>query len=456
MNAHVLKSESDEEKHERNKKFLLRNTGFSLVNYLNGGFLSLLAILLNISSITYWNLVILIGSGVIITLVFMLIILKRTKISPMFSSLVLFGQYFFFLFIYAYWVIALNEARFIALFVIVISVIFLVIAANFSQAIMVVLVLSAVHVGATLFGIFKLGQQSSLKVDLFMTGCFLLCGIIISFVTGRFADQRKGLKEAKNKTDEANMQLWGEMQLARRIQTVLLPDEPAIKGFEIATYMLPAADVGGDYYDIINVENRDWIVIGDVSGHGVSAGLIMMIVQTAIKMALAQNPTIDPSSLLSLINKTISQDIKKISEDKYMTITVLALHDNGRFFFSGLHQDIIIYRAIEKSVEAVETDGVWLGILPEISDFLNDYPVSLELNDIMLVFTDGITEAWHKDSIPGERDSATEMFGQNRMIEILENNGHKKPREIRDLILSGLDNYNIFDDITLVILKRMK
>ncbi|MCP4135249.1 MAG: AAA family ATPase, partial [bacterium] len=89
---------------------------------------------------------------------------------------------------------------------------------------------------------------------------------------------------------ENGAKLEKEMEIAANIQTGLLPQNPFIKDYEISAYMNPADDVGGDYYDIINAEGRDWIVIGDVSGHGVPAGLIMMMVQTSIHTVLTQHP----------------------------------------------------------------------------------------------------------------------------------------------------------------------
>ena len=142
--------------------------------------------------------------------------------------------------------------------------------------------------------------------------------------------------------------LWGEMQLAKRIQTALLPSDPQMKGYEISGHMTPCDDVGGDYYDVINYREMDWLIIGDVSGHGVPAGLIMMMVQTSIRSTLEQNPRLEPSKLLALVNKTITSNIRQLDENKYMTITVLAAIESGKFAFSGMHQDILVYRADTK------------------------------------------------------------------------------------------------------------
>ena len=78
-------------------------------------------------------------------------------------------------------------------------------------------------------------------------------------------------------------ELWSEMDLARKIQTVLLPSETRFRDYEVSAMMVPASTVGGDYYDIIRTDGSDWLLIGDVSGHGVTAGLTMMMIQTAIR-----------------------------------------------------------------------------------------------------------------------------------------------------------------------------
>ncbi|HUJ75728.1 MAG TPA: LacI family transcriptional regulator, partial [bacterium] len=90
--------------------------------------------------------------------------------------------------------------------------------------------------------------------------------------------------------------LWGEMELAKRIQTALLPQRRGVlRGFEVAVSMIPAREVGGDYYDIIETGNGDrWIAIGDVAGHGVDSGLIMMMAQASIMTAIKGTPRIGP------------------------------------------------------------------------------------------------------------------------------------------------------------------
>ncbi len=253
---------------------------------------------------------------------------------------------------------------------------------------------------------------------------------------------------------QARDEIWGEMELAKKIQTVLLPENPRVSGYEISTYMKPAQEVGGDYYDIINIKGCDWLVIGDVSGHGVPAGLIMMMVQTSIHSVLVVQPDTSPSELLVQVNRIISENIKKLGEEKYMTITVMACIQDGRFYYSGLHQDLMIYRARGGTVEIFETDGMWLGIYNNIQGMVGDSTLTLDVGDTLLLFTDGITEAQRADSPAGPSESETDMFGQDRLRDILARLGNGTTEEIKAGILKELSSYVCYDDVTMMILKR--
>ena len=187
--------------------------------------------------------------------------------------------------------------------------------------------------------------------------------------------------------------------------------------------MAAADEVGGDYYDVINSHGKNWIVIGDVSGHGVPAGLIMMMVQTAIHVTVSQNPYLSPAELLSIVNETITKNIRMMSDDKYMTITVMATHEDGNFIFSGLHQDILIYRKKSREIEAIETNGIWIGVSENIHNLLEDEVFILEKDDLMLIFTDGIIESRKKLSAEADASSNAQMYGQDILQEALKGLG---------------------------------
>jgi len=159
--------------------------------------------------------------------------------------------------------------------------------------------------------------------------------------------------------------------------------------------MVPASSVGGDYYDVCSSDGVDWILIGDVAGHGVTAGLIMMIVQTAVR-AIIQSAAdhasrLTPRQLLSRVNAAVRDNLQRIDAQQYMTIMALRLEGQSASY-SGLHQDILVYRAQSKAVERIETRGVWIGVLDEISDLLEDDRFEMADGDLLLLYTDGVTE----------------------------------------------------------------
>jgi histidine kinase len=208
-------------------------------------------------------------------------------------------------------------------------------------------------------------------------------------------------------------ELWSEMDLARKIQTVLLPNETRFRDYEVSATMVPASTVGGDYYDIIRTEGSDWVLIGDVSGHGVTAGLTMMMIQTAIRtVVLGSDPKrekLTPAQVLSKVNAAVRSNLQKVDEDHYMTITGLQL-EGSHVRYSGLHQDILVYRAGSRVVERIETRGMWIGPMDDIEPLLRDDTLELSKGDIMLLFTDGITEATIRGRVLGT-DGLASVFG---------------------------------------------
>lgn len=255
--------------------------------------------------------------------------------------------------------------------------------------------------------------------------------------------------------DKQNAILKEEMEQARIIQTRLTPSTPQIRGYDITGYMQTAEAVGGDYYDVISEGDIHWLVIGDVTGHGLSAGLVMMMVQTAIHTAIHLTPHMAPQDLLSLVNTTITRNIQKLRSDKYMTINVFAVHGDGKVHFAGLHQDILVYRAATQTVECVKTDGMWIGIMDDIRKSLKPYSLTLSIGDALLLYTDGLTEV-HKKQPSKEKkmDIDFEMFGSKKLRCTFGQLGHASTAVIRDGILKEIEEYHSADDITMLIVKR--
>ena len=242
--------------------------------------------------------------------------------------------------------------------------------------------------------------------------------------------------------------LWSEMEIAKKIQTALLPTRRKVRGLDLAAVMIPAREVGGDYYDIIETpQGEKWIVIGDVSGHGIDSGLIMMMAQTSVQSMVSNVPGCKPSQVLCSVNSVLRENISRLGSDYYMTMTALYFTGNS-LVVSGKHQDLIIYRTKANRTEVVSTRGTWLGIADEISGIVEDQSVNIGLGDIVLLFTDGITEA----TGPGG-----EIFGQKRLEQALSQFADLPVSKLLEKIIEQVNNYQEEqnDDMTLVVMERV-
>jgi predicted ATPase/serine phosphatase RsbU (regulator of sigma subunit)/tRNA A-37 threonylcarbamoyl transferase component Bud32 len=270
----------------------------------------------------------------------------------------------------------------------------------------------------------------------------------------RLANERLESQVA-TRTDElrrALADLWSEMDLARKVQTVLLPMEPRLPGYEIAATMVPADKVGGDYYDVIPTgAGRDWVLIGDVSGHGVSAGLVTMMVQSAIRTAVlkgsATGEALSPAGVLSHLNFSLWSNLRQIGGDQYMTITALELA-GARVRYAGLHQDILVYRAASDTVERIETTGTWIGVIEDLSPVLEDGTLELAHGDTLLLYTDGLTESMMGS---GTRLGTDGLVARFRSVVART----RDPAAIVRGILGPLSGKAVEDDVTAMVIRYM-
>lgn len=240
-------------------------------------------------------------------------------------------------------------------------------------------------------------------------------------------------------------ELWSEMDLALKIQTVLLPTEPKLPYYDIAAKMVPATTVGGDYYDVFRIGDVDWILVGDVSGHGVTAGLSMMIIQTAVHTVIQsagnRADQLTPKQLLSSVNAAVRSNLQKINPDQYMTIMALRL-ERGKVSYAGLHQDVLVYRARANKVERIPTRGIWIGLVDDISELLDDDAFEMNDGDVLLLYTDGVTEFAANDN----------MLGTDGLASMLELLGNKSslPTDVLQGVLERVCVGVLDDDVTVL------
>lgn len=249
-----------------------------------------------------------------------------------------------------------------------------------------------------------------------------------------------------------NLRMKTEMELAQRIQTSLLPKslEKFHADFEMSAAMLPAEEVGGDYYDaLLDQAGSLWLGIGDVSGHGVTSGLIMMMAQT-IQTTIEANYQVTPKDVVIAMNKVLYHNIHtRMETDHHMTFTALKYLGSGEFQHAGMHVDLLVYRQQARDCETVETDGVFLGFIDDVTNATENRIFSLNPGDILVLYTDGIIEA---------ANSNNELFDVSRLRACVNVYAHRPLHELREAILrEALEwcKHQMDDDMTLLLLRRI-
>ena len=260
------------------------------------------------------------------------------------------------------------------------------------------------------------------------------------------------ISQLNSKLAQENIRLGAELNVTRQLQLMVLPAPQElleIPDLDIAGYMSPADEVGGDYYDVLLGDGNVKIGIGDVTGHGLESGVLMLMVQTAVRTLLASNER-DPKKFLNIVNKVIYQNIQRINSNKNMSLSLLDYSD-GRLQLTGQHEDLIIVRK-NGHLERVDTMGLGLpiGIDLDISEFISSTDVELASGDVVTLFSDGITEA---------EDTAAEQYGVERLCDVIKRHHTRPSKEIKDAIiedvLAHVGDNKIYDDITVLVIKRL-
>ena len=242
-----------------------------------------------------------------------------------------------------------------------------------------------------------------------------------------------------------------EMELARQIQTSLLPVniDNINPDLIIAAHMTPAEQVGGDFYDItFDKSGCLWLAIGDVSGHGLTSGLIMMMVQT-IFTTLTTKFDYDPKKMVVTINEVLYKNVCiRLNERHFMTFTALKYNGNGLFYYAGAHLTMLIFRQKTQSFDYIKTTGIYLNLKKDISRSITNASLYLDFNDILILYTDGLTESLNKDEKILDIDGFVQII--NKYID-------QPPEIMKNMIIDDVKkwcNNRLYDDITLIIIKR--
>ncbi|WP_437736362.1 SpoIIE family protein phosphatase [Sorangium sp. So ce1335] len=259
------------------------------------------------------------------------------------------------------------------------------------------------------------------------------------------AMHREIVREVETRERLEQEQRNQESQVAQHIQTRLVPPHPAIAGLDLCAHLRPAAEVGGDYYDVIATPEGGWLGIGDVAGHGLAAGLVMLMIQSMVAAMTRRTQAGSPAEIVSALNQAIHDNVRgRLKRDEHATLVLLRYERSGRVTFAGAHDDIIVCRARTRRCVCIPSSGVWVGILPSIDAMTRDAEFFLEEGDVLVLYSDGVTEA---------RNAHREQFGLERLCAAIEVAQAEPVDAIRDRILRDVEGWcpSPDDDITLVV-----
>jgi Stage II sporulation protein E (SpoIIE) len=234
-----------------------------------------------------------------------------------------------------------------------------------------------------------------------------------------------------------------EIDAANRIQAALLPlDAPRLAGASVASHYRAATEIGGDYFDFLKVASGEiGIAFGDVSGHGLTSGIVMAMAKSALLVQVDYDPS--PRAVLDVLNEIV---IKTAPRRTMMTFFFGLLDPQAQIlrFSSAGHLDPFVYRATTGKMEALSSWGFPLGVRRR--DPFREHTVEFSAGDRLVLYSDGLIEAVDDDGEP---------FGFDRFEKIIATNGHLSADEIKKALLTAVRKFTRNrppeDDQTLVV-----
>jgi serine phosphatase RsbU (regulator of sigma subunit) len=255
------------------------------------------------------------------------------------------------------------------------------------------------------------------------------------------------IENARLLEEEQNLRMMQEeMRIAKQTQINLLPKEiPLIPGYQIAARTIPAMDVGGDYYDLILIDDKHYaFCLGDVSGKGMHAAMLMSNLQATLRShTIAGNTCKD---IISISNNLLYNTTEAT---KFATLFYGILNSelNEVVYCNAGHNNPYHYSS-SKVCSELSVGGVILGGMPD--SIYEEEKISINENELIVIFSDGISEAMSENK---------KEYGEERLKKIITNNFNDTPENIIEQIISDVNNFvgkaPQFDDMTLLIIKRV-
>jgi HAMP domain-containing protein len=242
--------------------------------------------------------------------------------------------------------------------------------------------------------------------------------------------------------------LISDLDVASQLQNDILPlESPSIKGLQVVAKTKPATELGGDAFNFFHSDSKVYIYIGDVTGHGVAAGLVMTMANSLITVF----SDIYDSAYDIIVH--VNQYLKKhVHKAMFMTALMLCWNEKSqRLSYVGAgHEHILVYRSKTGECDSILGGGVALGMVPDNSKLVSEKELPLADGDFVVLYSDGIIEA---------RNSAGDFFGLDRLKALVQEFAPKFSADgvnyhIAKEVSAFIKGVEQLDDITLIVIKK--
>ncbi len=262
------------------------------------------------------------------------------------------------------------------------------------------------------------------------------------------ADNSKLFEQLQNE----NESLGKELDIARDLQLANVPDLSKLSRghIEMANEVKVSRAVGGDYLDAVECEGKLVIGIGDVSEQGLETGLFALMMRTAIRSLLV-NGCQDITTCYKMANKLAYEQLRQMNFDKYMTLSLLTIDEDGKLELTGQNEDIIIVRK-NGQVEMLDTVGLGIpiGLMEDIQEHVKRLNIHLEEGDVLVLATSGVIQCLNAQG---------ELYGIDRLCDVLKKQHHESLDHIKLAVMSDIEQFIgeeiTTEDQTLVLLKKV-
>ncbi|MEM7735389.1 MAG: SpoIIE family protein phosphatase [Deinococcota bacterium] len=275
-------------------------------------------------------------------------------------------------------------------------------------------------------------------------------------MTTRLESNVRNLEDERNELERANVRMEAELGVVKRLQEMIQPNHAELQttsSLDIAGLTLPADEVGGDYYDVLQYGDRVKLTIGDVTGHGLESGVVMLMVQAAVRTLMIAGQDM-PALLLSNLNSLVFDNLERMGVDLSVSFAVVDCDvqgDTSRLRISGQHESLLLVRQGKVTVLDTQDWGFPLGLVDDVRDFVKTTTLNLRPGDGLVLYTDGITEA---ENCKGE------FYGLARLCQLIERTWDKPADTIVQTLTTDMQHFvgahNIYDDVTLLVVKQLE